>query len=184
MSGIPTIGDVVREWRRYLQISLTEFSKETKLTKGYISELEHNKIDNPKPPKRKALAAALGISERDIVSRRMPPKSGEAEEEEDEDEDGGGEKRPNQKAGDHGRELESEPQSNSTPIPSIAHPVIDTQNVLLGTTGKEIERLLGSARLSEEEEKQIAGEVIEYTKRLLALNEALRTLRKSEESRQ
>jgi transcriptional regulator with XRE-family HTH domain len=83
-----------------------------------------------------------------------------------------------------GQSLESDKQASTTSIPSIAHPVIDTQNVLLGTTGKEIERLLGSARLSEDEEKQIAVEVIEFTKRLLALNEALRALRKSEESRQ
>jgi transcriptional regulator with XRE-family HTH domain len=75
-------------------------------------------------------------------------------------------------------------RTSDTSIPSIAHPVIDTQNVLLGSTGKEIERLLGSARLPEDEEKQIAVEVIEFTKRLLALNEALRALRKSEESRQ
>jgi transcriptional regulator with XRE-family HTH domain len=72
MSGIPAIGDVVREWRRYRQISLTEFSKRTKRSKGYISELEHNKIDNPKPDKLERIAAALGISVRDILSRRMP----------------------------------------------------------------------------------------------------------------
>jgi transcriptional regulator with XRE-family HTH domain len=72
MSGIPAIGDVVREWRRYRQISLTEFSKRTKRSKGYISELEHNKIDNPKPDKLKRMATALGISVMDIVSRRLP----------------------------------------------------------------------------------------------------------------
>jgi transcriptional regulator with XRE-family HTH domain len=72
MSGIPTIGDVVREWRRYHQISLTEFSKRTKLTKGYISELEHNKIDNPKQDKLERMAEPLRISVRDILSRRMP----------------------------------------------------------------------------------------------------------------
>jgi transcriptional regulator with XRE-family HTH domain len=78
MSEIPTIGDVVREWRQYLQISLTEFSQKTKLSKGYISELEHNKIANPKKDKLKQLSAALGLTEMDIVSRRMPPKDGGA----------------------------------------------------------------------------------------------------------
>jgi transcriptional regulator with XRE-family HTH domain len=77
MSGLPAIGDVVREWRRYRQISLTEFSKRTKRSKGYISELEHNKIDNPKLDKLKRIAAALGISVRDIVSRRMPDEVNE-----------------------------------------------------------------------------------------------------------
>jgi transcriptional regulator with XRE-family HTH domain len=85
MSGIPTIGDVVREWRRYRQIPLTEFSKRTKRSKGYISELEHNKIDNPKLDKLKIMAAALGITVRDIVSRRMPGevKDGNVASEED-----------------------------------------------------------------------------------------------------
>jgi transcriptional regulator with XRE-family HTH domain len=72
MSEIPGIGDVVREWRGYRQISLTEFSKRTKLTKGYISELEHNKIDNPKTDKLERMAEPLGISVLDILSRRMP----------------------------------------------------------------------------------------------------------------
>jgi transcriptional regulator with XRE-family HTH domain len=70
--------------------------------------------------------------------------------------------------------MESEPQASDTSIPSIAHPAIETQNVLLGPTGKEIERLLGSARLSEEEEKLVSVEVIEFTKRQLALIEKLR----------
>ncbi|MGI0023527.1 MAG: helix-turn-helix domain-containing protein [Nitrososphaera sp.] len=72
MGEIPAIGDVVREWRQDRQISLTEFSRRTGLSKGYISELEHNKIDNPKSDKRKRIAAALGITERDMLSRRMP----------------------------------------------------------------------------------------------------------------
>jgi transcriptional regulator with XRE-family HTH domain len=146
MSGIPTIGDVVREWRRYLQISLTEFSKKTKLTKGYISELEHNKIDNPKPPKRKALAAALGITERDIVSRRMPPKSDEAEEDED--------------------------QRSDTPIPSIAHAAKAIPYVPFDTTEDEIEEikdLIASASLPEEEDKKVKAALVEITKQLLSL---------------
>jgi transcriptional regulator with XRE-family HTH domain len=79
MSEIPTIGDVVREWRQYWQISLTDFCQQTKLSKGYVSELEHNKIDNPKKDKLKILAKALRITEMDIVSRRMPPKDGAAQ---------------------------------------------------------------------------------------------------------
>ena len=76
MSGIPTIGDVVREWRRYRQISLTDFCQQTELSKSYVSELEHNKIDNPKQDKLERLALALGISIMDIVSRQMPPGIG------------------------------------------------------------------------------------------------------------
>jgi transcriptional regulator with XRE-family HTH domain len=48
LNELPTIGDVVREWRAYRQISLTDFCEQTKLSKGYVSELEHNKISNPK----------------------------------------------------------------------------------------------------------------------------------------
>jgi transcriptional regulator with XRE-family HTH domain len=77
MNELPAIGDVVREWRQYHQISLTEFSKQTNLSKGYISELEHKKIDNPKPEKLRRMAEALRLTERDIVSRRMPSENGE-----------------------------------------------------------------------------------------------------------
>lgn len=69
---------------------------------------------------------------------------------------------------------EEEDQARGVSIPNMPHPALDIQNVVLGPTGKEIERLLGLARLSEEEEKWVSVEVIEFTKRQLALIEKLR----------
>jgi transcriptional regulator with XRE-family HTH domain len=158
---LPTIGTVIRAWRIYHGFSSTELAEKAGVRLGYLSEIEHDRTLRPYEDYLEKLADALHVPLGDILGRRMPPK-----------------KR------DRKMLKRATGPTSDTSIPSIAHPVIDTQNVLLGTTGKEIERLLGSARLSEDEEKQIAVEVIEFTKRLLALNEALRALRKSEESRQ
>lgn len=72
MTEIPSIGEVVRRWRELRKLTVTEFAKRAGLTKGYVSELENNKIDNPKPPQLEKLAAALGVSAWDLISRRMP----------------------------------------------------------------------------------------------------------------
>jgi transcriptional regulator with XRE-family HTH domain len=176
MSGIPAIGDVVREWRRYRQISLTEFSKRTKRSKGYISELEHNKIDNPKLDKLKRIAAALGISVRDIVSRRMPDEVNEGNVASEEDmqgltlvkvEDGEAEKK-----GD---------QISDTSLPTMANLAIGIPDSLLGgTLGdqiKEIKRLIDSVCLTDEEEEMVASQ-LDTTERLLKFIAAQRNIRK------
>ena len=72
MSEIPSIGDVVRQWRSFHKLNVTEFAKRAGLSKGYVSELENNKIDNPTPPNLEKLAAAIGISVLDLLARRMP----------------------------------------------------------------------------------------------------------------
>lgn len=78
----------------------------------------------------------------------------------------------------NGQTLKSGTQAKPTLMPTSAHPAMDIQDVLFSVTGKEVERLIASARLSEEEEKRVSVEVIEFTKRLLGLVE---TLRNSEE---
>jgi transcriptional regulator with XRE-family HTH domain len=176
MSGIPAIGDVVREWRRYRQISLTEFSKRTKRSKGYISELEHNKIDNPKLDKLKRIAAALGISVRDIVSRRMPDEVNEGNVASEEDMQG----LTLVKVEDD--ETEEEDQF-STAHSTIAIPWKDIPDAPFGTTEEEIddiEDLIASAGLNEEEEERIMATLFEITKQLLSLIAAQRKTRKKD----
>jgi transcriptional regulator with XRE-family HTH domain len=167
--------ELLKEARKRAGLSQQALADKVDVDDSYISKME-NRAD--KPPSRYIavkLANALGLRKKSRRRLEFLLAAGVTTEEDlegfalvkiEEDEA--------EKKGD---------QTSDTSIPLMAHPVIDTQNLLLGTTGKEIERLLGSARLSEEEEKQIAVEVIEFTKRLLALNEALRALRKSEESR-
>lgn len=166
MSGIPAIGDVVREWRGYLQISLTEFSRRTKLSKGYISELEHNKIDNPKADKRKRLAAALGITERDILSRLMPEEvRGFAQ-----DKDAGPKEKQDQKIVAYGRALKSGTQTISAPMPTASSPALalpDSLTPLLYETFDQIEVRIKSRDLSEEQMKRLAAGLLDSTNLLL-----------------
>jgi transcriptional regulator with XRE-family HTH domain len=72
MGDIPSIGDVVRQWRRFYKLNVTEFAKQAGLSKGYISELENNKIDNPTPPNLEKLAAAIGVSVLELHARKLP----------------------------------------------------------------------------------------------------------------
>src|SRR3954453_14589504 len=73
MSYIPTIGDVVRRWRQErFKLNLTEFAKHAGLSKAYLSAVESNKIKNPKDKTREKLAAAIGITVRELLARKMP----------------------------------------------------------------------------------------------------------------
>lgn len=65
------------------------------------------------------------------------------------------------------------PPAAALPTMAKANPAVGISDSL-GVTGEMVEYLIASAHLSEEEEKHIAAEVIEFTKRLLALRETLR----------
>lgn len=70
-----TIGKVVRAWRQHRGLSITELAARagSPITKGYVSQLERDKIRTPGNEKLGQLARALEISVRDIVNRVMPP---------------------------------------------------------------------------------------------------------------
>lgn len=72
-------GQVVRAWREVRGIKLTELARQAgrPITRGYLSSLEHNKIQNPGYTHLSRLAEALSISIEDIIIRRMPPKEKE-----------------------------------------------------------------------------------------------------------
>jgi DNA-binding XRE family transcriptional regulator len=168
---VNAFGAKVEEYRERLGMLQMELARKVRLSKSHLNRIEKGTRKRPKVETVLRMIEALRLTRGEAkelcdLAELSPLVLENISFEEDR------------------QAIESEPQVSDTSIPSIAHPVIDTQNVLLGTTGKEIERLLGSACLPEDEEKQIAVEVIEFTKRLLALNEALRALRKSEESRQ
>lgn len=171
MSGIPAIGDVVREWRQYRQISLTEFSKQTKLTKGYISELEHNKIDNPKQDKLERMAEPLGISVRDILSRRMPGnvKDGNVASEEDMEEV--------QLVGVKGGQVLAEeelvrPQLRRRRSGALGSPLIEvppavSDSVETTTVGQDIDEVLDD--LSQEECNRLREILVPHARELVRL---------------
>ncbi len=66
------IGQVVKNWREYRGMSVTDLAKRAKLTKGYLSLLEHNRIYQPRREQLTKLADALEISSWDLIARRMP----------------------------------------------------------------------------------------------------------------
>lgn len=56
----------------------------------------------------------------------------------------------------------------SKPMPTAAYPAMAIPDSL-GTTGEEIENLIASAKLSDEEEEKVATALVEITKQLLSL---------------
>lgn len=69
------IGAVVRAWREERGISVTELAKRGGITKGYISELEHDKIHMPNEERLQVIANALGIPFLAIQNRQLPSES-------------------------------------------------------------------------------------------------------------
>lgn len=67
-----SFGDVVQAWRKSYGWSPTEFAKRAGLTKGHLSEIEHNKIRQPRDEQLNKIAAALGITYLDLHLRRLP----------------------------------------------------------------------------------------------------------------
>ena len=67
-----SVGEVIKVWREFRDLSVTELAENTGLTKGYISQLEHNKIKRPNDHHLAKLAGALEIEVWDIIARRMP----------------------------------------------------------------------------------------------------------------
>lgn len=63
-----SFGAVVQKWRESTGMTLSEFAKLAKLTKGYVSEVERDRIKNPGSKSRKKFSVALGYT-RNLFSR-------------------------------------------------------------------------------------------------------------------
>jgi len=72
VTDIPTIGDVIRAWRIFRELSSGELAVKAGVRPQYLSEIEHNRTANPWQKYLKKLAVALNVSLRDIYGRRMP----------------------------------------------------------------------------------------------------------------
>lgn len=82
MTTIPAVleiplGEVVKSWREHRGLSVTEFAERAGISKAYVSELEHRKIETPGKKRMSQLATGLAIDYWDLVQRRMPPTSPE-----------------------------------------------------------------------------------------------------------
>ena len=77
MTGSPqggdiSLGEVIRSWRTAHGWTVTELARRTGVSKGYISQVEHSKILQPKLEQLARIAGALGITEWDLINRRLP----------------------------------------------------------------------------------------------------------------
>ena len=69
-----SIGDTVRAWREARDLNVTELARRcgSPITKGYLSQLEHNKVRQPSEDHLMRIAAALKIPVLFLVTRRLP----------------------------------------------------------------------------------------------------------------
>ncbi len=74
--GESSLGDVIRAWRTAHGWTVTELARQAGLSKGYISQVEHSKIMQPKLEQLARIASALGITEWDLINRRLPNQPG------------------------------------------------------------------------------------------------------------
>lgn len=70
-----SLGDTVKRWREYRGLTLNQFAKIAQISKGYISDIEHNRINQPKAEQLVRLAAGLNISVRELISCTLPPNN-------------------------------------------------------------------------------------------------------------
>ena len=156
-SDLPRIGDVIRAWRIFRGLRSTKLAARAGVRSQYLSEIEHNRTNNPKEDYLKKLADALGVPLKDILGRRMPPEEGEDDE-----------------------VVKSKQQVVDPPLPTMANAIIRIPDLLLQTIGdqiNEIKRLIDSLSLTDEEEAMIASQ-LDTTERLLKFIAAQRKTRK------
>jgi transcriptional regulator with XRE-family HTH domain len=78
-TGIPTIGETIRAWRKFRRLSSTKLAEKAVVRIGYLSEIEHDRRTSPRPEYLEKLASALKIPLQVIYGRRMPPDSSGSE---------------------------------------------------------------------------------------------------------
>ncbi len=78
-ASLHKIGSVVQEWRLYRGLSVTDLAKLAGISKSYVSGLETGRIQEPRVLRRQKLATALGITEKDLVLRRLPGETKQQE---------------------------------------------------------------------------------------------------------
>ena len=67
-----TIGATVKMWRKKRGLTVTNLAKKTGFTKGYLSQLENDRIRNPNDEHMIEIAKALSIPVLHLVNRVLP----------------------------------------------------------------------------------------------------------------
>jgi transcriptional regulator with XRE-family HTH domain len=140
-TGLPTIGDVIRAWRKYHGLRSKELAAKAGVRSQYLSEIEHNRTANPKEEYLVKLADALGVPLQDIYGRQMPPEKGEDDE----------------------AEQEEDQQI------SMANPAIALPKSRFRTSREKFKDIIASARLTDEDEEKVFAAFVEIARPILAL---------------
>jgi transcriptional regulator with XRE-family HTH domain len=92
-----SIGEVVMAWRKLRNLTVTELAQRSgsPISKGYISQLEHNKVRQPSEDHLVRIATALHIPVLYLVTRRLPDELSSEEQKEIAEERGS----PDERAG-------------------------------------------------------------------------------------
>lgn len=79
------LGDVIKAWRTVRELTVTELAARAgePISKGYISEVENNKIRKPNDEYLIRIAKALDIPVEYLVMRRLPDEQLEASDKEE-----------------------------------------------------------------------------------------------------
>ena len=79
------LGDVIKAWREVREITVTELAARAgePISKGYISEVENNKIRKPNDEYLIRIAEALDIPVEYLVLRRLPDEQLEVSDKEE-----------------------------------------------------------------------------------------------------
>jgi transcriptional regulator with XRE-family HTH domain len=77
----PSLGHVVKAWREARGLTITQLASHAgaPMTKGYLSQLEHDRIRLPRDENLARLSAALEIPVVYLLTRRLPDKASRAE---------------------------------------------------------------------------------------------------------
>jgi transcriptional regulator with XRE-family HTH domain len=146
---LPTIGTVIRAWRIFRGFSSTELAEKAGVRLGYLSEIEHDRSIRPYEDYLEKLADALDVPLKDILGRRMPPKTGSRK----------GLKRATGPT--------PSPKQPATPQPTMARSALALPDSLLYLTFAQIEARIESRDLSDEQLKRIAAGLIDASDLLL-----------------
>jgi ribosome-binding protein aMBF1 (putative translation factor) len=71
--------DVVRAWREHRRLRPIDLARLSGIDKGYLSRLEHGRVESPGDRKLVDLARAFGVPLMTLVTREMPPSKMQAE---------------------------------------------------------------------------------------------------------
>jgi transcriptional regulator with XRE-family HTH domain len=165
---LPTIGAVIRAWRKFREMTSTELSEKAGVRIAYLSEVEHDRTIHPQEEFLEKLADALEVPLEDILGRRMPPKDGGAVSILSSKQGVVGQGRQQVSADENGDgEAAEKAQASKVATYSGLNPALGLYDSLLDSTFEQIEDIIESKHFSEEQMKRWTAGLIDAAKLLV-----------------